>query len=294
VQAMGRIALTDGVEGRVVIDNKACFIEAMPNADEPHKIWVDKEGIHGLAVVPITRPKPQVEQGAIGSHVIGVLAAGTISQGYHVWSPREMRLLTSIANQVALAIDNARMHERLQENEVALRAGNEVLRNVNDMLLEKSAFLEGFIQDDLSPVLDGAVPFLQRLLVENPGAFSKRQQQGLVALQKKLYQLNNLARETTDMSEVLDHEVDQTIEENEQGLVGPIKPIRLEKKSAPEPQRPEANNQAAEVTQAGSGRQPPVDVEAGADPEVRAMSFEEAVAAGLVPANIIDREKSDK
>src|SRR6185295_20421619 len=101
----------------------AYFVEAISEASHAYKIWVDKEKLETLAAVPLTRP--DVEQGELaaenGLHVIGVLSTGRRTDQAALWSPREIRLLTSIANQVALAVDNARLYARVQEEEAKLR-----------------------------------------------------------------------------------------------------------------------------------------------------------------------------
>ena len=281
-QAMRRIELVDGVEGLAVTDNKPYFIQSIQQTKYPHKIWVDKEGIHGIAAVPITARPDQYSDST--SQVIGVLVTATIDQGEHFWTPRQMRLLTSIAKQVALAIDNARLYEKLQEAETGLRAGNAVLQNINDMLLEKNAFLEGFIHDDLVPALTTALPVLQHLFLADPFAFNDSQKQNLVRLQKIIDRLNIQAQETTEVSQLLGAEFAKMVANHTKNtaFVGPSTPVRLEKKPKPTKDlQPEKSPPPPKISH------PATDVAVERGP----MSFAEAVAAGLVPSDIINREQ---
>jgi hypothetical protein len=296
-QAMGRLSLSDGVEGKAAINNKPYFVENISTSGLPHKIWVDKEGIHGLAVVPITRPNVGQRAGENKSHVIGILATATIKESSHTWTPRETRLLASIANQVALAIDNAQLYEKLQEKEVGLRAGNEVLQNINDMLLEKNSFLEGLIQDDLIPALSDSAPIFQRLLAQS--TLSESQKQDLLALQKTFNHLNHLTKEAGMVSKTLDEEVNHVFENDkaiEKGFAGPTKPLRLEKKPD-NGTRPPAQNQTLSQNTTPLETTKPVNEapvsKAAKKPDAKSpgpMSFEEAVAAGLVPSHLLNRE----
>ncbi len=73
VIGMSHLQLGDGLEDQVAVENKAHFVDAIPEDIRNYKIWVDKEGLYGLAAVPI----PEIdEQGArTDSHVVGVLVA---------------------------------------------------------------------------------------------------------------------------------------------------------------------------------------------------------------------------
>ncbi len=298
-QAMGRLALSDGLEGKAVLKNHPYFVDDINSAGIPHKIWVDKEGIHGLAVVPITRPDIKQQAGENKSYVIGVLAAATIHESSHTWTPRETRLLTSVANQIALAIDNAQLYEKLQEKEAGLRAGNEVLQNINDMLLEKNSFLEGLIQDDLIPALTDASPIFERLL--DGTNLSEAQKEDLLTLQQTFNKLNHLTKEAGMVSRTLDEEVDQVFQDDEaigRGFASPTKPIRLEKKqdngTRPPPNTlpPVQDTTPPETAEPAKQETTPATTKKQDSGLPGPMSFEEAVAAGLVPSDILKREEN--
>jgi K+-sensing histidine kinase KdpD len=275
-----------GIEGRVTVENKAHFVESVSKDVYDHKIWVDKEKLQALAAVPITRPssKSNGQNKQTNSNVIGVLAAGKRSQSY-VWTPREVRLLTSIANQVALAIDNARLYAQVQEGEVGLRVGNQILQEINDMLLEKNANLEGFIQHDLNPALTMASQILQGL-TKDPTTLSDEQKKNTANLGTIVDRLGKLAKETSAMSETLDSAFDEVLDaENKKDYAGSIRPLRLEKRTS---NKAESTN--VEEDDIADSKPVPPEQKQNNDTVSKPMNFEEAVAAGLVPDNILNRE----
>ncbi len=196
VRGMHCLELGDSLEGQVAAENSPHFVEAISDQPNNYKIWVDKEGLQALIAVPIIRPERQAnhtEQAELSNlQVVGVLAAGMRTPQGYPWSPRDMRLLTSIANQLALTIDNARLYARVQESETNLKAGNEVLREINQMLLEKNSLLEKFVSEHLVSALKVASRVLQHLRGDNtPSA----QKQNVALLQKIITRLNQMAQE---------------------------------------------------------------------------------------------------
>jgi GAF domain-containing protein len=108
-----------------------------------------------------------------------------------LWSPREVRLLSSIANQLALAIDNARLYAKIQEDHVSLSAGNQVLREVNELLLQRNARLEGFFRDDLTAALISAHQVVNRLLGDQDPVASETHKQVALDMKKIIDRLND-------------------------------------------------------------------------------------------------------
>lgn len=291
VRGMHRLEFGSGYEGWVAANNQARFIEAIAEDSHPHKIWVDKEELQAVAAVPITRPHTPSQATEGTSQVVGVLAVGKRANTACHWRPRETRLLTSVANQIALAIDNARLYAQVQDNEVSMRTGNEVLRTINDMLLEKNVFLEGFIKEDLKPMLTAASDILGRVLLENLSgagpekALDQDQEQDMAALQNIIGRLNELTKQTGDVSQVLEVEFNRVLAgksqkqdpDTEEIPNGRLRPIRLEQATDTHPTVTEPIPPPASLDQ---------DDPAGS----KALSFEEAVAAGLVPAHLLNKE----
>lgn len=189
VRGMHQLVLHESLEGQVAAENMAQFIQVnMANA-RTHKIWIDKEQLQALAAVPITRPASPVEK--VSSRVVGVLAVGKRTLPPHLWTPREVRLLASLANQFALAIDNARLYAQIQEDHASLSAGNEILREVNTMLLQRNAFLEEFIQEDLGAALVTASQVINQLGIERP---AEAHREAVISLQKIVNRLDEMAQ----------------------------------------------------------------------------------------------------
>jgi GAF domain-containing protein len=298
VRGMQNLKLDQGLEGRVVVENKSFFVESIAKDGHKHKIWVDKEKLHALAAVPISRPDfeantppeqaPDKSAKRNGSHVVGVLAAGRrTGQDYH-WTPRERRLLASIANHVAPAIDNARLYTQVSESQTGLSSGNEVLRAINDMLIEKNAYLESFIEDELTPALTEISQGVQQLLAQNPAALTAEQKQDVARLQEIVDQISELARETSHVSATLDAAFDQALDDEikQNEYAGTTKPIRLEK-------REEDGAKRTMSEERGSDGAKPTDSQENGETTIKPMSFEEAMAAGLVPDHIKNRETDE-
>jgi GAF domain-containing protein len=222
-RGMQRLKPGEGIEGLVLIDKKPHFSASIANDVHKHKIWVDKEGLMALAAVPITRPEWKDKSGHIPSYVIGVLGVGHRTQQSYQWSAREIRLLTAIANQMAPAIDNAQLYAKAQERETGFSVGNEILRAINDMLLEKNAFFEDFIQEDMLIALKSATQILQRLIGDEVNLTKKYD---LATLEEIVTNLMVMAHESKDINTVLDIELKQVIKEKDpQHQIA--KPIRL-------------------------------------------------------------------
>jgi GAF domain-containing protein len=316
VRGMQCMQLGDGLEGRVAAENKAGFVENISTDPNGHKIWVDKEGLRSLAAVPLTCPGSEQQTGKPVSEVVGVLAVGLRARPNstdigsplaeeHVWSPRETRLLTSISNQVAFAINNARLYTRLQDSEISVRTGNEVLRTINDMLLEKNSFLDGFIQDDLLASLATASQILQHLQDEDFTSLPTNGstdltnvwQEKVATLQEIVSRLNKLATETGDISAALDSEFDKVIDNQQQNddFVSSAKPIRLTKKNENNPPGFQQSDsidakEDKSVESENTERKQPARDQAKNDVCSKPMTFEDAIAAGLVPPHILNRE----
>ncbi len=300
-RGMQSLSLSSSLEGQVAIENKAVYIEDLSTDPRSHKIWVDKEGLQAIALVPLTTPDLKVER---EPQVIGVLAVGMRKRSgakptdnNYIWNPREIRLLTSIANQMALAINNARLYAQIQDNEINVRTGNEVLQTINDMLLEKIAFLERFIGEELDSNLTQASKLLDQLLPKLSPHLTDSDRRDLAMLQEIIKELRQQAQEVNVISTALDTEFNQTFDQPEKktDYAKSTKPLRLEKIGQnPLPpatnQKPEAPEQPKERDIPSNRPQAEGSGLGQQGPPRKSMSFEEAVAAGLVPSHIINRE----
>jgi len=276
VQGIPHLKPEESIEGEVVIANKACFIEFLPNDDRRDKTWLDTEQLQAVAVIPISCPAKENSNNPAG-HVVGVLAVARHAHRPYAWTPREVRLLTAIANQLAVAIENAQLYDQVYEREVGLRWNNQMLRDINDMLLEKNAYLEGFVQEDLSQALTEVSQILQHLQTGLTGTH----QEQVTHLQTIVQEISNLSKETGYIGTTPDTSLDETIDdeaklnEYKKGNV----PVRLKK-----PRTAELKSASAEPNDTSA--QLPRD-----DGRAKPMTFEDAVAAGLVPAHILNKEQ---
>jgi hypothetical protein len=77
-------------------------------------------------------------------------------------------------------------------------------------------------------------------------------------------------------------------EEKKSGFGGSVKPLRLDKKSETETSTEAEPKRDREETEESD--EPTTTAEKGSEVNSAPMSFEDAVAAGLVPPGILDRE----
>jgi GAF domain-containing protein len=128
---MQRIFIGDGMEGQVARQNQAVYLNDTQQHRQRCEILIDQEGIMALASVPLTY---EVEQdGREEQLIVGVLSVGMRST--YTWQAREIRLLTAIANQIALATHNAALYNQVQDTLDRLAASNQLLQELNKQLL---------------------------------------------------------------------------------------------------------------------------------------------------------------
>ena len=103
------IPLGVGIAGVVARDNKAIYVpDVKKEARYLNQDVARKEGLCSLACVPL----------AVKGKVIGVLNCYTSKK--HEFSKHELDLLTALANQAAIAIENAELDLRARSAEEAL------------------------------------------------------------------------------------------------------------------------------------------------------------------------------
>jgi len=103
------IRLGEGIAGIVARDNKfACILDVKKDPRYLNQDVAKKEGLYSLACVPL----------AVKGRVIGVLNCYTSKK--HEFSKSELDLLTALANQAAIAIENAELDLRASSAEEAL------------------------------------------------------------------------------------------------------------------------------------------------------------------------------
>lgn len=123
------LKLSEGIAGKVALENKAICVEDV-RKDERYlnQDIARKEGLCALASVPL----------AVKGRVIGVLNCYTSRK--HQFSRPELNVLTALANQAAVAIENAELDLRARSAEEAL-ATRKVIERAKDILAQEANIL---------------------------------------------------------------------------------------------------------------------------------------------------------
>ena len=123
------LRLGEGIAGIVARDNKPTYILDVKNDERySNQDIAKKEGLCSLACVPL----------AVKGRVIGVLNCYTSKK--HKFSKHELGLLTALANQAAMAIENAELDLRARSAEEALTTCK-LIERAKDILAQEANIL---------------------------------------------------------------------------------------------------------------------------------------------------------
>ena len=123
------IKLGEGIAGIVARDNKTlCVLDVREDGRYINRDIAKKEGICSLASVPL----------AVKSRVIGVLNCYTSKR--HKFSKPELDVLNALANQAAVAIENAELDLRARSAEEALQT-RKFIERAKDILSQEANIL---------------------------------------------------------------------------------------------------------------------------------------------------------
>lgn len=123
------IKLGEGIVGAVARDNKPiCVLDVREDSRYINRGIAKKERLCSLASVPL----------AVKSRVIGVLNCYTSKK--HRFSLQELNVLTALANQAAVAIENAELDFRARTAEEALTT-RKVIERAKDILSQEANIL---------------------------------------------------------------------------------------------------------------------------------------------------------
>ncbi len=121
------IPLGEGIAGVVAKDNKPiCILDVKEDRRYLNQDVAKKEGLCSLACVPL----------AVKGRVIGVLNCYTSKK--HKFSKHELDLLTALANQAAIAIENAELDLRARSAEEALTT-RKLVERAKDILSQDAS-----------------------------------------------------------------------------------------------------------------------------------------------------------
>ena len=123
------VPLGKGIAGAVAKENKViCILDVKKDVRYLNQDVAKKEGLYSLACVPL----------AVKSRVIGVLNCYTSKQ--HKFSKSELDLLTALANQAAIAIENAELDLRATSAEEALTT-RKLIERAKEILAQELSIL---------------------------------------------------------------------------------------------------------------------------------------------------------
>lgn len=123
------IRLGEGIAGKVAQENKpVCILDVRKEPLYINRDIARKEGICSLASVPL----------AVKGRVIGVLNCYTSKK--HKFSKPELDVLTALANQAAVAIENAELDLRARSAEEALTT-RKLIERAKDILSQEANIL---------------------------------------------------------------------------------------------------------------------------------------------------------
>ena len=130
-------ALNEGITGRTAASGQTLVLEDLARASEATRIAVLDWGIHGIVAVPIR----------LRERVLGVL--DVMTQQYRPFTPDELVLLTSIGQQIGIAVDSLRLMHEVREqaqNLTALQERERIGIELHDGLLQTLGYL--FLRTD--------------------------------------------------------------------------------------------------------------------------------------------------
>ncbi len=121
-----------GEVGKVLISGKPSVTRDLVRSDFVHKDIAVAAGIDSAITLPLIS----------GSGTLGVIGLYTPLLRQNRITGKEMGLLLALANQAAVAIENARLYEETRESEAKLKASNEDLLILNRVALDISSGLD--------------------------------------------------------------------------------------------------------------------------------------------------------
>ncbi|MHB8842343.1 MAG: GAF domain-containing protein, partial [Candidatus Aquicultor sp.] len=140
-----KMAPGQGVAGKVLMTGKPTVIKDLTKSEFLFKDVALQAGIDSEIALPLVS----------GGGSLGVIGLYTPLTRQDRITEKEMGLLMALANQAAVAIENARLYEETRESERKLKASNDDLRILNKVALDISSGLD--LQELLGKTVTNAV-----------------------------------------------------------------------------------------------------------------------------------------
>ncbi len=135
IEAVNHMRVGEGLAGRVAASGEPMVVDSLSNDPRLSRPGVRKEGLHSTLIVPL-----KFRSAILGTVSVSVRQA-------RKFAPEDTALLISMANEVGVAVENARAHSRQEEAMSHLRVSERNYRTLfegaNDAILVR--FLDGRI-----------------------------------------------------------------------------------------------------------------------------------------------------
>lgn len=128
----GSMAPGEGIAGKVLMTAKPIITRDLASSEFMFKEEALKVGFDAAITLPLIS----------GGGAIGVVGLYTSQIRMSRITEKQMSLLMALANQAAVAIENARLYEETRKSELMLRASNEDLHILNRVALDMSSGLD--------------------------------------------------------------------------------------------------------------------------------------------------------
>ncbi len=127
-QEKTRFQIGEGLAGAVAQSGEPIVVRDLSQDPRLLRAMVRDSGFHSLASVPLKAKNA----------VIGAINIASLRYGR--FTPEDTRLLTSIGNQIAVAIENARLHDKVQ-GMAALEERERIAREMHDSLAQVLSYV---------------------------------------------------------------------------------------------------------------------------------------------------------
>jgi nitrate/nitrite-specific signal transduction histidine kinase len=118
-----RLQVSEGLSGRMVESGEPLVVADVSTDPRLSKTVGGKEGLRSMAIIPLySRGK-----------VLGTMFA--IARDYREFAEQDVQLLTSIGNQIGVAIENARLYEQAQQTAIVEERGR-LARELHDSVTQ--------------------------------------------------------------------------------------------------------------------------------------------------------------